>query len=436
MSSRPLLDDLTIFIWDVYHAILPLRVPEPVYELGRQLNSTDELGDVSVDPAADLNGHRVVFVNNIFQDGSGRRYRVVDVLGSGTYAVVYKVQLIDDLGRFYAMKVIKNLHQYRETGANEIAIHQRMANGDPHPGKLHVMMPISFFDVERHICLVLPLLGRSLFDGLTTRPLFLLLQRIRSLMEQLLQSLQYIHSLGIIHSDVKTDNIMFRDDNCTDVMLIDFGAASAEANPGIYIQSRFYRSPEVILGLPYDHRIDIWSAGCVATELFLDFAIFGCESEFDVVHTMFALLGPFPEPILSSSSRWQRFFDMSPNGFEPKGHVTDILLTRHCCHQVFEEIGIHTLDQLILSRMPFQTDDEFNLLTAFTDFVKRLLNYDPQIRVSARTALMHPFILGKDLPDDWQQPPEPRKDSLKLNVNVVRKASSLDVMAPDFLSLM
>jgi dual specificity protein kinase YAK1 len=255
-------------------------------------------------------------------------------------------------------------------------------------------------------------------------------------MEQLLQSLQYVHSLGLVHGDVKTDNILFRDEDCRNIMLIDFGAASAEAIPGVYMQSRFYRSPEVILGLPYDHRIDVWSAGCVAAELFLDFAIFGCESEFDLVHAMYALLGPFPDSILSSSSRWQRFFDMSPSGFKPKGHLADILTKRHCYHQVFEEVGVQTLERLILSHIPFQTDEEYNMLTSFTDCVKRLLNYDPQIRLSARTALMHPFILGKDLPDDWQQPLEPRRDSLKVNVKMVRKASSLDVVAPDFLSLM
>ena len=64
------------------------------------------------------------------------------------------------------------------------------------------------------------------------------------------------------------------------IKLIDFGSACFEGQTAhTYIQSRFYRSPEVLVGLPYDAAINVWSLGCVAAELFLGLPILpGCTS--------------------------------------------------------------------------------------------------------------------------------------------------------------
>jgi dual specificity protein kinase YAK1 len=256
-------------------------------------------------------------------------------------------------------------------------------------------------------------------------------------MEQLLQVLASIHQLGIIHSDLKMDNVLLVDEECREVVLIDFGSATVgDGNPGLYIQSRFYRSPEIILGLPFDSKIDIWSAGCVAAELYLDFALFGCESEFDVVHAMVALLGPFPDRMLSTSARWQRFFDMHPLGFRPKGDVNDIMLTKHCYHAVFEEIGVLPIDQVMMGHNGLTAEEDAALIMCFIDFVKRMLSYDPSVRISAAGALTHPFILGKDLPENWAPPVEAKKDWKKGSPKNIRKAMSLDLVPSDFLSMM
>lgn len=57
-----------------------------------------------------------------------------------------------------------------------------------------------------------------------------------------------------------------------------------------YIQSRFYRAPEISLGLPYDHKIDLWSLGCIAVELFLGLPIFPANSQYDLVKRQFSIL--------------------------------------------------------------------------------------------------------------------------------------------------
>ena len=91
---------------------------------------------------------------------------------------------------------------------------------------------------------------------------------------QLLCALRYIHSdkNRIIHSDVKPENILLTEHNGCDIKLIDFVSSSYFGSCIFsYIQSRYYRAPEVILGLPYNSAIDMWSVGCVLVIISLKF---------------------------------------------------------------------------------------------------------------------------------------------------------------------
>lgn len=78
--------------------------------------------------------------------------------------------------------------------------------------------------------------------------------------------MRYIHNENnrIIHCDVKPENILLTEYNGCDIKLIDFGSSSYSGSCIFsYIQSRYYRAPEVILGLPYTSSIDMWSVACV-----------------------------------------------------------------------------------------------------------------------------------------------------------------------------
>jgi dual specificity protein kinase YAK1 len=87
---------------------------------------------------------------------------------------------------------------------------------------------------------------------------------------------------------------MYRINNLN-LKVIDFGSACFEGHSIFnYIQSRYYRSPEVILGLPYDCAIDMWSVGCISAELFLGIPIFPGNSEYDMLRRITDVLGPIP----------------------------------------------------------------------------------------------------------------------------------------------
>ena len=91
---------------------------------------------------------------------------------------------------------------------------------------------------------------------------------IIKIMFQLFQALKFIHNYGIIHSDVKPENVMINESDFK-VKLIDFGSYQYNILPKkhFYVCTRYYRAPELIYNLYFDEKIDIWSAGCIFVEL-------------------------------------------------------------------------------------------------------------------------------------------------------------------------
>lgn len=77
-----------------------------------------------------------------------------------------------------------------------------------------------------------------------------------------------------------------------------------------YIQSRFYRSPEVILGVPYTTQIDMWSLGCILAELYTGYPLFPGENEVEQLACIMEIFGLPPENLLNKATRKRLFFGM------------------------------------------------------------------------------------------------------------------------------
>ena len=92
---------------------------------------------------------------------------------------------------------------------------------------------------------------------------------IKNIAYQLLTCISFLQIHNIIHCDFKPENILLQDLSKNNVKVIDFGSSCFDNDKlYAYIQSRYYRAPEVILGLGYNPQIDMWSFGCVLAELF------------------------------------------------------------------------------------------------------------------------------------------------------------------------
>ena len=100
-------------------------------------------------------------------------------------------------------------------------------------------------------------------------------------MKQLLSALNYSHSKKIVHRDLKPENILVNSDNV--VKICDFGSGkimdgSDKNTP--YIVSRYYRAPELLLGISsYDTSIDMWATGCIIGEFLLKRPLFPGKTE-------------------------------------------------------------------------------------------------------------------------------------------------------------
>jgi len=108
---------------------------------------------------------------------------------------------------------------------------------------------------------------------------------IRKIAIQILNSLNYLTKYKIVHCDIKPENVMLQDTTKSGIRLVDFGSSCFFGQQiYTYIQSRYYRAPEVIFGLKYGSEIDMWSFACLIAELHLGTPIFPGEDEVDQVN--------------------------------------------------------------------------------------------------------------------------------------------------------
>jgi len=179
-----------------------------------------------------------------------------------------------------------------------------------------------YFFYQQHLCLVFELLGCNLYEVLKKRQFRgLPLTEVKSIIRQSLVGIKCLADAGVVHCDVKPENILLveprnsgdvvmsrdrsqhehskseqRSHSKTQIKIIDFGSAAFEGRTThSYIQSRFYRSPEVLIGLPYDSAIDMWSLGCVAAELYLGLPILPGMHEHDQLGRIAEMIGPLPD---------------------------------------------------------------------------------------------------------------------------------------------
>ena len=207
------------------------------------------------------------------------RYEIVDVLGKGSFGQV--VRCVDHkTGGLVAIKIIRNKKRFHQQALVEVDILQKLREWDPE--KEHSMVSfIQSFYFRGHLCISTELLGMNLYELIKFHDFRgFSIKLIRRFAKQLLSSLVLLKDHKVIHCDLKPENILLTHPARSEIKVIDFGSSCHE-NEKVYtyIQSRFYRSPEVILGMTYGLAIDMWSLGCILAELLTGYPIFPGENE-------------------------------------------------------------------------------------------------------------------------------------------------------------
>ncbi|KAK1272452.1 Serine/threonine-protein kinase AFC3 [Acorus gramineus] len=295
--------------------------------------------------------------------------------------------------------------------------------------KHHIVRMLDHFLFQHHLCISFEMLGPNLYDLIKENQFKgLSLSFVQLFSKQILHGLVLMKEAGIIHCDLKPENILISTGvKLPEIKIIDFGSACNEGRTVYsYIQSRYYRSPEVLLGYPYNTAIDMWSFGCIIAELFLGLPLFPGASEYDVLTRMIETLGGQPPTdILVGAKHTNKFFKRVEDiHIMDNGAFTGLITYKLLTEQEFEArelkkpvIGKRYFNYVkydeIIANYPYRKNlDEEHIskekLTrlALIDLLRGLFEFDPKKRWSPLQASRHPFVTGEPFTCPYQPAPE------------------------------
>nr|XP_046153418.1 dual specificity tyrosine-phosphorylation-regulated kinase 4-like isoform X2 [Oncorhynchus gorbuscha] len=306
----------------------------------------------------------------VAHDHIGFRFEVLEVIGKGSFGQVLKC-LDHKTNELVAIKVIRNKKRFHHQAMVELKILDALRRKD-RDNQHNVIHMKEHFYFRNHLCISFELLGVNLYELLKKNNFQGFSQiLVRRFAYSLLKCLQMLHKEKIIHCDLKPENILLSHKGQGNIKVIDFGSSCYEQQRVYtYIQSRFYRSPEVLLGHPYSMAIDMWSFGCILAELHTGFPLYPGESEMEQIACIMEVLGMPPTDFLSTATRKRQFFDSKGN---PR-NITNSKGRKRRLNSKDLASALKTNDPL------------------FLDFIKRCLTWDPKKRMTPDEAMQHEWI--------------------------------------------
>ena len=302
------------------------------------------------------------------------RYEIIELIGKGSFGIALKC--IDHKNKEYVcVKIIKKQEKCNQQAKIEIKLLEYLKKHDPKQLGNFVQLKNTFI-FKGHCCLVFELLANNLYEEIKSIKFEgFNLTTIKKFTTQILFSLLCLKHFHIIHCDLKPENILLIEKNLTGLKLIDFGSSCFTSEKIFcYIQSRYYRAPEILLGLEYDIEIDMWSLGCIVFELYTGYPIFPGENEYDTLYYIMEFIGLPPKNMIISSPKKNLFFDKNCNPLERSNSFGKIRKPN---------------TKSISKRLK-------NADKSFIKFVKECLKWDRKERLCPLRALRHEWII-KDL---------------------------------------
>uniref|UniRef100_H2ZGZ7 cyclin-dependent kinase n=1 Tax=Ciona savignyi TaxID=51511 RepID=H2ZGZ7_CIOSA len=282
-------------------------------------------------------------------------FHKIEKIGEGTYGVVYKA-LDKVTGRTVALKKIRldtETEGVPSTAIREISLLKELDH-------TNIVRLMDVIHSEKKLYLVFEYLNQDLKKYMDSKPNGLPMPLAKSYLYQLLQGIAYCHSHRVLHRDLKPQNLLLDEHGC--IKLADFGLARAIGVPvRMYtheVITLWYRPPEILLGSKYySTAVDIWSIGCIFTEMVHKKTLFAGDSEIDQLFRIFRTLGTPTDTQWPGVSMLPDFKTKFPNW--PPQKLEAVL-------PEINSTGIHLLEQMIL--------------------------YDPNRRITAKAAMIHPFF--------------------------------------------
>ncbi|EFJ10407.1 hypothetical protein SELMODRAFT_128208 [Selaginella moellendorffii] len=320
-----------------------------------------------------------------------QQYELLGKIGEGTYGLVYlaKSKLVSNRGVKIAIKKFK---QSKEgDGVSPTAIREIMLLRECMHENVVKLVDVHINHADMSLYLAFEYAEHDLYEIIRHHREKLLFQinpyTVKSLLWQILNGINYLHSNWIIHRDLKPSNILVMSGDGDEQGLVkigDFGLARIYQAPlkplsdnGVVV-TIWYRAPELLLGAKhYTCAVDMWAVGCIFAELLTLKPLFqGAEDktgpnpfQLDQLDKIFKVLGhPTTErwPMLSNLPHW--------------------LANRQLIQsRKYDNPGLHTVVNLQPKGLAF-------------DLLSRMLEYDPVKRITAAQALDHEYFRSDPLP--------------------------------------
>ena len=323
----------------------------------------------------------------VAHDHVAYRYEILKLLGKGSFGQVIKA-IDHKTGQQVALKIVRNEKRFNKQAQEEIRILELLKKQDK-DNTMNVVHIMDHFSFRNHICMVFEMLSINLYELIKKNKFKgFSVPLVKKIAHPILVCLNMLYRNKIIHCDMKPENVLLKQPGRSSIKVIDFGSSCYEHQRiYTYIQSRFYRAPEVILGAKYGMPIDMWSLGCILVELVTGYPLFPGEDEGDQMACIMEVIGMPPQKVLAIGKRSNNF--ISSKGYPryctlgagPDGKVT--MTAGKSKRGKYRGIpGSKPLSVILQS----SNDD------LFVDFVAKCLTWDPAVRMTPVQALLHPWF--------------------------------------------
>ncbi|KAG8166556.1 hypothetical protein KVR01_002245 [Diaporthe batatas] len=349
---------------------------------GAILEDDDKDGYYKIRPSEILNG----------------RYQVQSSLGKGMFSGVARAVDITTK-KLIAIKIMRNNDALKKGGFTEIAILQKLNSADPEDRK-HIVKFERSFEHKGHLCMAFENLSLNLREVLKKfgNNVGINLHATKAYAYQIFLALAHMRKCSIIHADLKPDNILVNEqrnilkicDLGTAIDRTDAATAHDEITP--YLVSRFYRAPEIILGMPNDYPIDMWSIGCTLYELYTGKILFTGDSNNQMLRAIIEIRGKMSTKLYRRGRIWQHHFDEQGNFVSQE---RDKVLGKTNIRILSVVKPTRDLRTRLMAASSGMDELETKQLNLFHDLLDRCLALNPDKRITPAEALKHPFFHDK-----------------------------------------
>ncbi|XP_066476688.1 cyclin-dependent kinase-like 5 [Tiliqua scincoides] len=293
------------------------------------------------------------------------KFEILGVVGEGAYGVVLKCRH-KETHEIVAIKKFKDSEEneeVKETTLRELKMLRTLKQEN-------IVELKEAFRRRGKLYLVFEYVEKNMLELLEEMPNGVPPEKVKSYIYQLIKAIHWCHKNDIVHRDIKPENLLISHNDI--LKLCDFGFArnlseGSNANYTEYVATRWYRSPELLLGAPYGKSVDMWSVGCILGELSDGQPLFPGESEIDQLFTIQKVLGPLP------AEQMKLFYS------NPRFHGLRFPAVNH--PQSLERRYLGILSGVLL------------------DLMKNLLKLDPADRYLTEQCLNHPSFQTQRLLD-------------------------------------